>query len=573
MLASVLVALLPLQGGDVRPAGGTITGRIVSLDGKPVAGLRVMALAVEDSPPQSGSAILSIAQTDAAGNYRLEKVAPGRYYITAGLVDLPSYYPGVGNRTDARVVNITGGALVQGIDFTQVIPSAVKLSGRVVRSNSGSPATGSGSQVLLTSTTGTALTTNIASDGTFQFPSVRPGKYSAMVRPGMTMQPVTIVIEDKDVAGIEIAVPASKEVAGRVAIEGGGPIPRMAFYVGATAFGLGSIVMASPQSDGTFRIVLPEAENSIELITSSIPTGYSIKALSYGTADLLKEPLRLASSGSGELQVTLVSPKVPRVKVSGRVAGAEPGLTGALVTLSSTAIVEIRNVPIGADGTFEIPEVFPGTYSVRASVPGTNPISITVRNDDVKNVEIAVPERVEISAASIDPEKVIGSLSWIITEAATGKIVDRGDGPVRLKDVTISEVPNPSRRQTPKTIRLNNQFTLVMAEFPRNSASELDGFGMVASKTDIPSFSWEWFNVDNPAHATKILETGSLGINISKIGGSWEVTRTEFLSDVSMRIIRMNVDPPGSPPYWRVQILKGSSITWPSLVNGRVVAN
>ena len=69
----------------------------------------------------------------------------------------------------------------------------------------------------------------------------------------------------------------------------------------------------------------------------------------------------------------------------------------------------------------------------------------------------------------------------------------------------------------------------------------------------------EWFNVQDSKHAVKLQEGGELGIDL-KVNGDWEITKTEFTSDVSLRIIRMGVDPPGSPLYWRINISKGSSL-------------
>ena len=69
----------------------------------------------------------------------------------------------------------------------------------------------------------------------------------------------------------------------------------------------------------------------------------------------------------------------------------------------------------------------------------------------------------------------------------------------------------------------------------------------------------EWFNVQDRKHAVKLQEGGELVIDL-KVNGDWEITKTEFTSDVSLRIIRMGVDPPGSPLYWRINISKGSSL-------------
>ena len=72
-------------------------------------------------------------------------------------------------------------------------------------------------------------------------------------------------------------------------------------------------------------------------------------------------------------------------------------------------------------------------------------------------------------------------------------------------------------------------------------------------------------------HAYKLQEDGSLRLKIAAVGSGWDVTRTEFLSHVSLRGALISEGP--EHPKWRVKIFKGSVIRWPSLVNGTVVAN
>jgi len=179
-------------------------------------------------------------------------------------------------------------------------------------------------------------------------------------------------------------------------------------------------------------------------------------------------------------------------------------------------------------------------------------------------------------------DKPIGSIVWAIHEVQSGKLIDEGRSTVRLKDVSLQDRPAltppgnsrvpPPGRGVPKTLRLNNQFTLEMAEYPSAKKSGKSGFGLVVRRSDVLTFSWEWFVVKTDLRAEKLQEIGELGIDLTQVGTEWEVTRTEFLTDVSFRVSRMNVDQPGNFS-WRVTIFKGSTITWPSLVNGRVVAN
>src|SRR5262245_39079769 len=85
----VLLALL-LQTPPTRPAGGTISGRVLFNDGAPAIGSFVGAIQV------GGTGRPLLARVDDAGNYRLTNIAAGRYYIRTGFgpFDGPfTYYP------------------------------------------------------------------------------------------------------------------------------------------------------------------------------------------------------------------------------------------------------------------------------------------------------------------------------------------------------------------------------------------------------------------------------------------------------------------------------------------------
>jgi hypothetical protein len=97
------------------------------------------------------------------------------------------------------------------------------------------------------------------------------------------------------------------------------------------------------------------------------------------------------------------------------------------------------------------------------------------------------------------------------------------------------------------------------------------GFALVGRRTDIPSFSWDWFHVDRPDHAIKIQESGELMFDVEQVAGYFEVRRTEFLTDVSVRIATMGKRVPKDEPSWRLNIAQGSYMRWPTVVDGNVV--
>jgi hypothetical protein len=120
MIALLLAAFFAIQGAPpAAPQGGTITGVLKNADGRPVAGARVAALARPESQQEAAAAndLASIAQTDEQGRYKLEEIPPGQYYVIAGRVDAPTYYPGTPQMSEGTLVKVAAGAALAGLDF------------------------------------------------------------------------------------------------------------------------------------------------------------------------------------------------------------------------------------------------------------------------------------------------------------------------------------------------------------------------------------------------------------------------------------------------------------------------
>src|SRR5262245_29739703 len=107
LFAVLVAAVLPVSNAAQIPSG-SVSGQILTREGQPATEIRVSAIAVPEpgAPANNATAMVSIAMTDKEGRYRLENVMPGRYYIAAGLVDLPTYYPGVTAQSRATVMNV-----------------------------------------------------------------------------------------------------------------------------------------------------------------------------------------------------------------------------------------------------------------------------------------------------------------------------------------------------------------------------------------------------------------------------------------------------------------------------------
>src|SRR5262245_2904428 len=134
--AVFLTMILLMQGATgLQSNAGTISGVLKSTTGRPAVGVRVTAMAVPQSPLDAVSSfsMVSLSETDIEGKFRLENIPPGRYYITAGSVDNPTYFPGTMEAARGTIVSVAAKANISGVDFVQQdssIRAASTLSAR-----------------------------------------------------------------------------------------------------------------------------------------------------------------------------------------------------------------------------------------------------------------------------------------------------------------------------------------------------------------------------------------------------------------------------------------------------------
>src|SRR5882672_10719014 len=120
MIAFLFALTLFAQGAaTLQSDNGTITGVLKTSTGQPAVGVRVAAMAIPESALDAvaGAAMTSLVATDEVGRYRLENIPPGRYYVTAGRVDFPTYFPGALDMSKGTIVSVTSKEAVSGLNF------------------------------------------------------------------------------------------------------------------------------------------------------------------------------------------------------------------------------------------------------------------------------------------------------------------------------------------------------------------------------------------------------------------------------------------------------------------------
>jgi len=225
--------------------GGVITGRITDAEGRPAIRERIGLSGADDDessrPWQAEN--FGMLMTDDRGIYRIYGLPPGRYVVSAGgnspggieaftgrRNTTRTYYPGASDRAKAKVIEVTTGNEVIGIDIKlSPAPKGPYASGRII-DETGKPVPniplmmmpGSGNTEAIPYSGGFTAST---AKGEFRFDNLRPGKYRAMAQMAgqegeFYAEPLSFEVKNEDVTGLEIKLRRGSMITGFAVIEG-----------------------------------------------------------------------------------------------------------------------------------------------------------------------------------------------------------------------------------------------------------------------------------------------------------------------------------------------------------------
>jgi hypothetical protein len=274
-LKCLLLIFLFVIPSPAKPQAGTgmVKGEIRLPNGEPAADVRVSVIRAYDRTPGTEVILEHIVRTNTSGQYSINGISPGRYYVVAGAIQALTYYPG-SNSPQAGILTIEAGSALNDVNF--VIPAVPALANYSERQ-----------RIALAAATATHIKSN-------QEPSL-PLVYGKVVFDGGRAFLPTLYVHLANAPN------------GTVYGEDGKKLQRS---------GTGG---ATPVSkDGTFQLSVPKGEYSLSLITSlgdplSVADGYYVKSMSFGPADLLKEKLRNPGLTSSMIVITL-APALPTGK-------------------------------------------------------------------------------------------------------------------------------------------------------------------------------------------------------------------------------------------------------------------
>jgi hypothetical protein len=117
----------------------------------------------------------------------------------------------------------------------------------------------------------------------------------------------SIVVEGRDVTGLQMRIPGIAYVVQSIRVEDGSPVPPF------------DLVLADPEVKTTTRIIrkgLPSLagalyEGDYRIFPASLPASHFVKSITSGGVDLSTEPLRVRS-GSSAMEFSIVLGVTPR---------------------------------------------------------------------------------------------------------------------------------------------------------------------------------------------------------------------------------------------------------------------
>jgi len=271
------------------------------------------------------------------GRYRLEAVPPGRYYVVAGRVTNPTFYPGVTVKTEAKAISVTKGSDISGIDFTVANTST----------QSSSPF---GESPFVSLQQFVSLAPQVQLHGHVVLDESSQGQ--------PLPDRITITVRSESVA-LQI------------------------YNLGVQGFSFQSINNSSARTsvaaDGTFAFSAPEGDARITV--ANLPQGYTLKAITAGGNDITNSTV--STKGAPEIVVTIHADLRQRFTLSGHVvADHDPfGEAIELVGLIGTT----TRILLESGGAFTFTNLLPGNYIV--NFPGgkiQRPVQITSDSVDIE---------------------------------------------------------------------------------------------------------------------------------------------------------------------------------------------
>jgi hypothetical protein len=366
---------------------GDIVGHVYDEDGEAVSGVSIQALRRSYLNGRRQFVTTASTSSDDLGAYRLARLTPGEYFVSATYNDpaptdqgtpvsyVPVYYAGTTDPSGAQSIRIGTEQELPDVDFTLVPVRAVSVRGKATNT-AGWTLPGLNVGLLrrdfgMFSYQGNA---GVDAQGNFELRGVPPGSYVLNVqyydRGTQYSGRQTVQVGGADVDGVELLLGPGSEVKGFVRIEGKSDFsatglqvqlnPREQIQMGAQP--------ATVQADGSFALG-HVADGPYLVNLCCPPPNYYLKAAHWGSEDALTDGLTLNQAQSPSSLELVLSPA--GAQVEGVVLNDEKPADSAVVVLVPDAnhrgqTGQYPVTGINPEGRFTLTSVPPGEYTLFA---------------------------------------------------------------------------------------------------------------------------------------------------------------------------------------------------------------
>ena len=313
---SVLAAALAVStiaASQAAAPPGHLAGRILDEAGTPFAGAAVDAIAARRDAGRETSESVASSVSDDRGEFRLDGLAPGEYYVSA--VDPapraagassevvrypPTYYPGVAAADQAKPVLVVASGESPAIEFRLRRVPPARVSGEVVAFDARQLLSGA---IVMAPLHGDGVPgvgpdePSMLPDGRFSFGHVAPGRYQIRAR-GQTQTsgvPLFAVfsldVYGQDIAGLRLTLEPGAVLEGVVSSDSVSRTrpPRLttlrvrAPTSDGSSFGDAS--SGTVQADGSF-VLRGVMKGTHRFVVDGLPAPWGVKEILYRGADV-----------------------------------------------------------------------------------------------------------------------------------------------------------------------------------------------------------------------------------------------------------------------------------------------
>jgi hypothetical protein len=423
LFAMVMLALFVQAPAVPDPAmTGTITGRIVSQLGQPIANADVQAVKVGYRDGQRVFVAVRSAITNDLGEYRLFWLPPGTYYVNVlaagvrpfvvnanaapGLVqfavdteyvakrpplgrigdrelDVPVYFPGTPDGQRAVPIEVQSRDEIRGIDIVAAPVTTPRVRGAVINDVTGQPEAGVQVRMISSNPVSGSPTAGYSApvdprNGVFEIPKVVPGTYVLLALAQnrlLARRDVEVLFADVDVSlrtrreftlsgrllydGPVAGANASPIV---VALQPYPPLPPALINSNVTR-ALQNAATSPVAADGSFPLRQIPAGDYRLVIAQGIPAETYLKSARIGMTDALNTPIHVEQQTQDLLEIVLGTRP-------GRISGLVPSGAATIVLVPAehrsfrTDLFQVTTSE--ANGRFEFVRIPPGAYTVFA---------------------------------------------------------------------------------------------------------------------------------------------------------------------------------------------------------------